>query len=100
MEYRDFYKFVRANWTDGPGGSMRDLFIMSLGMAGELGESIEHIKKNVRDGTLDIDKLILEMGDTIHYWTRVCQFFGISPEEVFQANVDKLVKRKAEGKTI
>lgn len=100
MEYKDFYKFVRANWTDGPGDTDRDLFIMSLGLAGETGEAVEHVKKYVRDGNLDLEKFALELGDVVHYWTRICQYFGLSPEEVFAMNVEKLEKRKLEGKTI
>jgi NTP pyrophosphatase (non-canonical NTP hydrolase) len=76
---------------------LRSLFIMTAGLAGEVGEAIEKIKKHVRDGHLDKELLKKELGDVAYYWARICREFEFQPSEVLQANVDKLESRRARG---
>ena len=78
-------------------GAFKSLAIMSLGAAGETGEVIEHVKKFLRDGNLDLEALKLELGDMVYYWARLCKFFNLEPSEVIAANVRKLESRKARG---
>lgn len=75
----------------------RSLAIMALGLAGENGEVIEHIKKAIRDNYLDRDALKKELGDAVFYWTRICKFFGFEPSDVLAANVEKLESRRTRG---
>lgn len=75
----------------------RDLTIMSLGLPGETGEVVEILKKRVRDGNLDILNLKKELGDVLYYWVMLCNAFDLSPDEVIQANKDKLNSRQARG---
>ncbi len=75
----------------------RSLAIMALGMAGESGEVLEHIKKAIRDNKLDKEELKKELGDAIFYWARICEFFGLEPSDVLDANITKLESRKARG---
>ena len=76
----------------------RSLAIMALGAAGETGEVVEHVKKFLRDGNLDLEALKLELGDMVYYWARLSRFFGFLPSEVLAANVQKLESRRARGK--
>ena len=71
--------------------------IMGLGLAGEAGEVVEHLKKFIRDDHINITELKKELGDSIYYWCRICEQFGLKPSEVLRANVEKLVSRHERG---
>lgn len=81
------------------GNQLRHLFIMTVGLGGESGEVQELLKKHVRDGVLDKQKLLLELGDVAYYLTRIASWFGMSLREVLEANQVKLTERQANGKT-
>lgn len=93
-------KYTSDNWfsTNENEDPTRALTIMSLGLAGETGEVIEHVKKQIRDGTLDLPGLKLELGDVVFYWARICKHFGFEPSDVLDANIAKLDSRRARGK--
>ena len=74
-----------------------------LGMAGEMGEFQEKVKKLFRDkhGRLDTQTrldLTYEMGDVLWYMARLCTKLGITMEEVAAFNIMKLSKRQSRGK--
>lgn len=95
-----FGQFTVDIWFSGGGGDTKDeksLSIMSLGLAGESGEVLEHIKKLIRDGNLNRDALKKELGDVAYYWARICRYFDFQPSEIINANVEKLESRKARG---
>lgn len=72
----------------------RQVTIAGLGIAGEAGEVVEHIKKYIRDGKVpNREKLTYELGDVLHYLTRIGIEFHITLEEIANANVDKLQRR-------
>ena len=75
----------------------RSLSIMAMGLAGEVGEVMEILKKRVRDGKFDLEKLEKELGDVGYYWARICMHFGLMPGDVLGANMSKLLGRKARG---
>jgi NTP pyrophosphatase (non-canonical NTP hydrolase) len=68
-----------------------------LGLVGEVGEVVEHIKKDRRPGDrrkpLSREKLIDEGGDVLWYLTRLFGETGVSLEEVMEFNVKKLTER-------
>jgi NTP pyrophosphatase (non-canonical NTP hydrolase) len=71
----------------------RDLTVASLGLAGETGEVVEHIKKFIRDGKEPGRDLLLELGDLHHYTVRLAQLHGYTMEEIENANIEKLEAR-------
>lgn len=75
----------------------RNLAICTLGLSGETGEVVEHVKKLLRDGTELGDDFKKEMGDILYYWARLCHAFDIKPSEIIDLNVKKLESRKARG---
>lgn len=106
MEFKQFFKWIENRWSDAP--KTNELFIISLGLGGEAGEVQEVIKKCIRDdnyaGELSSKRelaLIRELGDVLHYWCRVCQYFDLDPYDIMKENVDKLkerdIKRVKEG---
>lgn len=68
-----------------------------LGLIGEVGEVVEHIKKDRREGDrrkpLTREKLIDEGGDVLWYLTRLFTEHNIRLEEVMEYNIKKLEKR-------
>lgn len=91
-------KFVDEKWFPSKDGlTERDFRIMELGLPGEVGEVLELLKKNVRDGVLDKANLKKELGDVIYYWTRICTAYGFVPSEVIAANIEKLEGRHQRG---
>lgn len=97
----DFAAFTEFQWFSGRPGVPtleRDLPIMALGLAGECGEVVEHIKKLIRDGALDVDAFKKELGDMVYYWARICRYFNFWPSEVLATNVAKLESRRARGR--
>jgi NTP pyrophosphatase (non-canonical NTP hydrolase) len=95
----DYGQFTVDMWfsADSNQDPLRSLAIMTMGLAGEVGEVIEKIKKHVRDGHLDRDLLKKELGDVFYYLCRISREFDMQPSEVLQANIDKLNSRKARG---
>jgi NTP pyrophosphatase (non-canonical NTP hydrolase) len=100
-----YQKFVDENWSRNDKiprkgtakrtyYDLRQLYIMSTGIGGEAGEVQELLKKSVRDGVLDPRKLKLELGDVLHYVTKIASQHGMSLQEVMDANVVKLNARR------
>lgn len=74
----------------------------ALGMGGETGEVLEHVKKCLRDdqGIMTAerrDKLKYEIGDVLWYIANLCSDLGLSLNDVAKANLNKLKKRKING---
>jgi NTP pyrophosphatase (non-canonical NTP hydrolase) len=97
-----FAYWVEAGWTrrvDSEQDATRELAVMSLGLAGETGEVIEHIKKEIRgDGPLDREKLKLELGDVLHYLLRIATRYNIDADEIMHANIEKIEARRGQRK--
>lgn len=72
-----------------------------LGLMGEVGEVVEHVKKDRRPGDrrkpLTREKLIDEGGDVLWYLTRLFSEHGVNLEEVMEFNIQKLNKRHKNG---
>jgi NTP pyrophosphatase (non-canonical NTP hydrolase) len=99
MTPAEYGAWVMANWSRrraSSGDSLRDLYIMTVGLGGEAGEVQELLKKHVRDGRLDTQDLLLELGDVLHYLTRIAGRFGFTLDDVMEANVQKIEARARE----
>lgn len=90
-------EFTEAMWFSGNGKEDADLAIMSLGLSGETGEVMEHVKKLFRDKHLDKEELKKELGDVVFYWARIVRFFGFLPSDILSANIAKLESRRERG---
>jgi len=72
---------------------------MGVGIIGEAGETLEHLKKSVIHGKpIDIDAIINELGDIEFYMEGLRQELGITREQCLDANIAKLSKRYSSGK--
>lgn len=72
----------------------------ALGLAGECGEVVEHVKKGVlhRHG-VDEGKLAEEIGDVLWYVAGICSVMRLDIGEIMQANIAKLESRYPDGFT-
>lgn len=70
------------------------IFYPALGLAGEVGEVCEKVKKHVRDGReLDKEDLKKELGDVLWYLSALASDLGISLNDVAVTNYNKLKSR-------
>jgi len=72
-----------------------------IGLAGEVGELGEKIKKTIRDNGAKFEprdnEQAKEMGDIFWYLTRLCSDIGYTTNEVLEINLNKLRDRKKRG---
>ena len=69
-----------------------------MGIAGESGEALEHIKKYLFQGhSLDIIKLADELGDVLWYLTQTAMALGYDLDDIIRINMDKTHKRYPDG---
>lgn len=66
----------------------------ALGVAGEAGELADAIKKeHIYNKPTDRENIVEELGDLRFYIQAVQNLYGITEQEVLQANANKLAKR-------
>ena len=81
----------------------QNIIYPALGLTGEAGEVSELIKKMIRDDGGQLteqrrEKLLKELGDVLWYVAVVAHEAGLMLGDVAQVNLDKLARRKSEGK--
>ena len=74
---------------------------MCMGLAGEIGEVIDIMKKHIYQGKeLDITDVIEEVGDVLWYIANFCNINNITMDECMKSNMKKLKKRFPNGFTV
>lgn len=72
----------------------------ALGLAGEAGETLDKIKKIIRDNNADFsdeqkrNEIAKELGDVMWYVACLSKDLGVSLTDICQANIEKLQSRK------
>ena len=70
----------------------------AMGLCGESGEVIDHLKKALFQGhDLDVKHLCKEVGDILWYCALFAEGAGVPLAEIAQANIDKLMARYPDG---
>ena len=70
----------------------------ALGLNGESGELGDHIKKEIFHGhPRDLDKVIKETGDILHYVAGLATLYGFTLEQAATQNIKKLRTRYPQG---
>lgn len=76
------------------------LVLGALGLAGEAGEAIEHVKKHVFHGrALDREALAKEIGDVLWYLAALATGADLNLGQCAALNVEKLARRYPDGFT-
>lgn len=73
------------------------LLYPALGMAGEVGEFINKVKKIYRDETIDEVALGHELGDILWYLAECSTQLGFDLDDIAQGNLNKLASRAEKG---
>ena len=87
---QSYQDWVRLRWNNKKKLKEKDYFVMTAGLGGETGEVLEILKKHVRDKKLDKEHLKEELGDVLYYLTMICNYHGLTLEEVIEENVRKI----------
>jgi NTP pyrophosphatase (non-canonical NTP hydrolase) len=106
MNFNDYQEKCRETDLGNIGGRKElnpEWMYYVLGMAGEMGEFQEKIKKLFRDhdGRLTLGyqmELGLEMGDILWYMARLADKIGLPLNDVAALNIEKLFSRKERSK--
>lgn len=102
MKPNEYQELAARTLIDSPGKQYSDLEIMlvwnAMGLAGETGELVDHIKKGVfHEHGIDRDYLAKELGDVLWYVAALCTKLGLSLEDVMTQNIAKLKARYPDG---
>lgn len=91
MKTKEYEKFVE----DQARMPISDLSYSVIGLCGEAGEVAEWLKKSVyRNNPAFTDEMLLsELGDVLHYTTRIALQRGWSIKDIMKYNVKKLKER-------
>ena len=78
-------------------GRSRDerLIYCALGLFGEAGELADTIRKMMREGTLDQDRLLNELGDVLYHWAGLVAELGQTPSEMLTRSRSNIEARRA-----
>ena len=100
MDMDIYQKFTRSTAIYPGAGefSISSLSYTALGLNGEAGEIAEKVKKFIRDGELNRDDLVKELGDVLWYLARLSDDLGVSLNQVAGVNRDKLIDRQNRDK--
>jgi NTP pyrophosphatase (non-canonical NTP hydrolase) len=96
----DIDKYVEWARSVGPEKTASDasethLASLALGLLGDAGEVADLVKRRLRDGSLDRDRLALELGDVLYYWARLCAVSGAVPSELLERSRRAIEARQA-----
>lgn len=102
MSLNAFLFSARATWQKAPKVWPSELELMhaALGLAGETGDVVDIIKKDVfTPGRLEAkglrmeDALAEELGDVLYYWCRICDMMNFDPDTIMARTLAKLRER-------
>lgn len=102
QESKDHEAFIyRLQELEGEGFHSERLITASVGMCAEAGEFTEVVKKTLFQGKPVTEEnmfhLKRELGDIMWYFTQACIALDVSPEEIIEMNVEKLMSRYPGG---
>jgi NTP pyrophosphatase (non-canonical NTP hydrolase) len=71
------------------------LACLGLGLIGEAGEVADTIRRQIRDGALNEDRLVYELGNLLFHWACLCDQLGRLPSEVLEQSRSDIEARLA-----
>lgn len=98
MNFQDYQKIIETFAVYPRDNELIAISYLALGLNGEAGEVADEVKKAIRnDGHISAArraKILDEIGDVLWYITRLAIEFDTPLNEIAQANIDKLEKRR------
>jgi NTP pyrophosphatase (non-canonical NTP hydrolase) len=99
MNFEEYQTFSMRTAADS-GDKQRDLIVSALGLAGEVGEVVELVKKDIGHGRkMDLVKLQAELGDVLWYLSDLASRYDLDLGQIAANNVAKLKQRYPAGFT-
>lgn len=96
--YQILAKRTMATRYPTPSNATMMLLNGALGLAGESGELVDHIKKHVFHGHgLDPAVVLKEAGDVLWYLAEILEMTGLSMSDAMRENIEKLTRRFPDG---
>lgn len=71
------------------------LAYLGLGLVGEAGEVADTIRRPMREGALDEDRLVYELGDLVYHWACLCAELGHAPATLLDKSRHNIEARLA-----
>lgn len=97
MDFKEYQKNTKKTAIY-PNNMEGGFYYPALGLAGEVGELLNKIKKIARDKkTPDLEDIKGEIGDVLWYLSQLSNEFGIDLEQVATENIKKLESRQKRG---
>lgn len=102
MDADDYQKLANRTLLDSPDFVITDYEVMVLwnaaGLAGEVGELVDHIKKGIfHQRGLNVEHIQRELGDVLWYIAGLCKIFDLPMSQVMEINIQKLRARYPDG---
>ena len=95
---KDTERLMKCHKRCNPSTDIGAVINACMGLPGEVGETIDLIKKWMFGGhNLSYTELKEEISDVMWYLALMCYAFGFSLEEIAQININKLLERYPEG---
>lgn len=109
--FADYVQFLidSAFYPGAEEKTLEEFVYLESALSGESGEFSDEFKKVMRDTGLNEErfqaaltpaqrfKMVMELGDTLYYLTRLARFFGLTLEELAVLNTFKLYERHTGG---
>lgn len=93
MNIQDFSRHVEGFMRQDPDAKWQ-LCNFAMGLAGEIGEFVDLIKKTLFHGeSIPRSQVTKELGDILWYWFALCISLGFDPEDIMEENIKKLQER-------
>ena len=94
MEFNEYQEISKRTATSHDG----EILNYALGIAGEAGEVVDHIKKGIFHGHgVDDLELKSELGDLLWYISQLARCYELSLNDIATSNIGKLKLRYPEG---
>jgi NTP pyrophosphatase (non-canonical NTP hydrolase) len=87
-DYAAWAETIHSKATSGDRDRL--LSYLGLGISSEAGEVASEIKKLLRDGTWNPERLAEELGDVIYHWSRLVTATGRKPADILAASRAKI----------
>ena len=81
------------------GSRAERLAYIGLGLAGEAGEVADTIRRSMRDGKLEEERLVYELGDLVYHWACLCSEMGQSSSTLLARSRQQIEARFAARKS-
>ena len=102
MNIDDYVEWARKSGPEEttPEASDAHLAILGFSLLGDASEVGEIVKRRLRDGQFDRERLAHELGDVIYYWARLCAATGTPPSMVLdrsRSNIEARLAKRGKG---